>query len=158
MQESESKMSSLIVNEKSYNVSLKPVGEGQERAVMDAAKKNGADDVLLKVGNDTFLASGRGLPIGRVKNTVTLDGREGRVLDKNAELNTFGEGMRQRLGLWFAAPMVLIGSLVELSPGLGGGMTLRGAGLMFGIIPGLLLGLVSNVPSALRGAFRKIEA
>ena len=130
---------------------------GQELSAMGAASKNGADDVLVQIGQDHYLASGRGLNLGGVKlnDKVTLDGKQGRVVAVDRQLNTFMEGM-------LAWPGLAVGG-VGAAWGIGGfiqgvlaGANMAGIGI---ILAGgaVALGLAINLAPALYGTFRKVR-
>lgn len=70
------------------------VRPGQELAAAQTAKKNGADDVFFTIGQDTFVASGRGMALKGLKtgSAITHEGRQGTVTMIDNQVNTAGEG------------------------------------------------------------------
>ena len=70
---------------------------GTEQAAIAAAKKDGADNVFVQIGKDTWCASGRGLdkPFKAGKgDTVTLFGDEGKVIATDYQTNSFRSGAK----------------------------------------------------------------
>ncbi len=87
--------SSLVLGRKPISPeTLVKITAGREPGAQVAARKNGADDVFFRVDQDTYVASGRGLPLGNLKtgDEVLLDGRAGLVDMVNNEINTPLEG------------------------------------------------------------------
>src|SRR5688500_12255055 len=101
---------------------LTPLKRGQELAALEAARQNGLDDVVIRIGEDAFVASGRGLKLGGVKPNaaVTVDGRVGNVVGTDRQLNSFKEGI-------LAWPGLVVG----------GGITAWG---LIGFVQGVLAG------------------
>ncbi|MBM3266440.1 MAG: hypothetical protein FJZ01_02225 [Candidatus Sericytochromatia bacterium] len=125
----------------------------------DLAKGNGADDLFIKVGGDTYVATGRGLPLSGVKKgtAVKVGERYGVVTAVDAQLNSAGEGAR--IGLWTAAgtfvvsfPLILFISLLG-SPAL----LPLGAVIATSLVLTALGGLLGGAAGALFGAKRPVD-
>ncbi|MDB5101183.1 MAG: hypothetical protein JWM80_5604 [Cyanobacteria bacterium RYN_339] len=151
-------MSNLTIKNRTFTpTQVTKLPAGQELSAMGAAAHNGADDVLIKVGQDHYMASGRGLPLGGVKtnDVVTIDGREGRVVAVDKQLNSFKEGI-------LAWPGLAVGGL-GAAWGVGGfiqgilaGANMAGLGLIIAV-GAVVLGVAINLAPALYGAFRKVD-
>jgi hypothetical protein len=149
-------MSDLTIKNRTFTpakVTQLPADRGL--AAMGAAQKNGADDVLIQVGKDQYLASGRGLPLNGVKtnDVVRFDGKEGRVVAVDRQLNSFKEGI-------LAWPGLAVGGLGALW-GVGGfvqgviaGANMAGLGLIIAAAA-VVVGVAINLVPALYGHFRK---
>lgn len=77
--------------------SLIKVQPGQEAAALAVAKTDGADNILVKVGRDTFMASGRNLDKAHKAqqgDAVRLFGETGEVLHADYQLNSFRDGAK----------------------------------------------------------------
>jgi hypothetical protein len=136
---------------------------GQEVAALETAKKNGADDLFFTVGKDTFVATGRGLPLKGVKpgDAITHEGRQGIVTAIDNQVNTAKEGALAVLkpsGL-AAGGATAAGTLV--GKGLGGFFGASGAGAAVGAITvGVYAGIAAGLAvggGALYGAKRGID-
>jgi hypothetical protein len=149
-------MSQLSINNRQLSparvTALKP---GQELSAVAAVKGNGADDVIFKVGNDTYLASGRGLALRGVKagDPIKLDGQVGQVVTVDRQLNTFMEGMLAWPGLVVGGGGAAFG-IAAFVQGVLSGATFAGLGIMLAGAA-LVAGLVINVAPAIYGAMRK---
>jgi hypothetical protein len=130
---------------------------GNEAAALRAIQKNGADDVVFKLGNDTFVASGRGLALKNVKpnDEVTFEGRTGRVLSVDTELNSFKEGILAWPGLAVGGVVGTFG-MAGFVQGLLAGANMAGLGVIIAA-GGLALGLAINLVPAAYGAWRKVS-
>jgi hypothetical protein len=137
--------------------SVRPLEAEQVLATAREMKTNGADDVIIKMNDAYHIASGRGLALRGVQpnDPVTLDGRSGRVVTTDRQLNSFTEGLLAPPGLLIAGGFAALGTLI-LAAGLLGGVSL--AGLAFSIAaPGLAVGLGINTVVGLFGAARRVE-
>lgn len=149
-------MSQLSINNRTLTparvTALRP---GQELSAVGALKGNGADDVLFKVGNDTYLASGRGLALRGVKtgDTVKIDGKVGQVVMVDRQLNSFGEGLLAWPGLLVGGGGVAWG-LIGFVQGILSGATFAGLGILLAGAA-LVAGVVINLVPAIYGAVRK---
>lgn len=79
-----------------------------------AARANGADDVFFAVDADTYVASGEGFSKGiQVGDEVRFEGRTGRVVDVDNEINTAMEGVRAHLspGLVAGVPLAAVAAV-----------------------------------------------
>jgi hypothetical protein len=87
--------------------SLIKVQPGQEAAALAVSKADGADNIIVKLGKDTYVASGRNLDKAHKAHkgdAVRLLGETGEVLHTNYELNSFRDGAK-RAG-WAAGGVV----------------------------------------------------
>jgi ABC-type phosphate transport system permease subunit len=147
-------MSQIQVNGASLKVSMREIKpESIDQAIANA-KKNGADDVFLKIGDDVFQASGRGLPMDVLNNkkaVVTVGDRVAKVIATDSQLNSFGDGMAHPLGI--GAGILTAGfSVYQMWKGnLGGLMS-----LLVGI-PFIAFGVFNAIP-AVYGAFRRVNS
>ncbi|GEM_PF-6545948 len=94
-------MNELKVADKTWKpLAVTAVSQEKAAETIQALRKNGADDVLVKVGDDLVLASGRGMAVDRVKvgTSATVNGKLGQVVAVNAERNTYVEGIKHWLG------------------------------------------------------------
>ena len=106
------------------------IRSGQELAALKTAKENGADDLFFSIGQDTFVASGRGLEGIKRGDSIFYKGRRGVVTVVDDQINTAKEG-----------------AAVTVIPAIG----LIGSPM--GVIPaGIVVGL-----GALYGAIRKVS-
>lgn len=130
---------------------------GQELAAFAAAQKNGADDVVFKVGGDHYMASGRGLALRGVKadDAVKFDGKQGQVVMVDRQLNSFTEGLVAWPGLAVGGVGAAWG-LIGFAQGMLTGATFAGLGL-FLAGGAVLAGLAINLAPAAYGALRKID-
>jgi hypothetical protein len=88
-------MSEINVNGRSIHAPFfNKVKQGKEEQAKQISKKDGLDDVFLKIGNDTFVASGKGLDVKGIKagDPVKVDGREGTVVSVDNKINSAKEG------------------------------------------------------------------
>lgn len=146
-------MSDVIVNNQAIlPKTLIKIKSGQEQNAIAAAKKNGLDDVFFKVGNDTFVASGTGLPLRGAKPgaTVYLDGKKGQVVATDRQLNTFAEGFKNPAGAAVAVAGLAYGAFT-FATSLG---VWKGLGAVYAVA-GLVGGAVVNAFPATFAAFRK---
>ena len=130
---------------------------GDEAASLRALQKNGADDVVFKVGADTYVASGRGLALKHVRpnDEVSLDGRKGRVLSVDQELNSFKEGILAWPGLAVGGVVGTFG-MAGFVQGILAGANMAGLGVIVAA-GGLALGLAINMVPAAYGALRQVN-
>lgn len=130
---------------------------GKAADALGAIAKNGADDLLVKVGEDTFQVSGRGMALRGVKpgDAVTLGGKAGKVQHVDRQLNSFGEGMVAWPGLAVAGVGTVWGA-VGFIQGVMQGSAFSGLGIMLAGAA-LVAGLVINLAPAAWGALRKVE-
>jgi hypothetical protein len=147
-------MSDLTIANRRLTATVAKLPQGLDGAAVTAIAKNGADDVVVRVGSDTFVASGRGLNLDGVKPgaPVTLDGRAGQVLQVDRQLNTFVEGALAKPGLVVGGFSLLAGS-VFLSSASGFMLQLGLLGAVTGVISAVML----NIGPALNGHFRKVD-
>jgi hypothetical protein len=134
-----------------------PLKKGEELAAASAIKSNGADDVIFKVGDDYFQASGRGMDLGKVKanDVVTIGGKEGRVVHVDQQLNTFWEGAKSKIGLFTGGGIAAYG-LFGYVQGVMAGANMAGLGLIIAA-GGVAIGVGINLVPALIGHFRKVD-
>lgn len=151
-------MANLTVQGRSLPVGhVKTVKPGDEAATLRAIQKNGADDVVFKLGNDTYVASGRGLALKGIRpdDAVSFDGRTGKVLSVNQELNSFKEGLLAWPGLVTGGAIGTLG-LGGFVQGLLAGANMAGIGVIIAA-GGLALGLAINLVPAAYGALRRVD-
>jgi hypothetical protein len=136
---------------------VKTVKPGDEAATLRAIQKNGADDVVFKLGNDTYVASGRGLALKglRPDDAVNFDGRTGKVMTVNQELNSFKEGLLAWPGLAVGGALGTLG-LGGFVQGMLAGANMAGIGVIIAV-GGLALGLAINLVPAAYGALRRVD-
>ncbi|MBM3266438.1 MAG: hypothetical protein FJZ01_02215 [Candidatus Sericytochromatia bacterium] len=91
--------------------SIVKIQAGREPGAYEAARRNGLDDVFFRIGQDTYVASGRGLsPEGaRVGANVQFGDRQGQVVRVDQEVNTASEGAW--MGIRYAGLGAAIGIL-----------------------------------------------
>lgn len=120
--------------------------------------ENGADDVVVRVGDELKVASGRGLALRGVKpgDAVTLDGKAGQVVQVDRQMNTFGEGMLAWPGLAVGGVGAAWG-LVGFAQGVLAGANMAGLGLIIAA-GALVAGAAINVVPAIWAATRKVDA
>lgn len=151
-------MTTLNVGGRDLHVTrIEAVKPGLEAAAFKRAEKNGADDVIFTIGTDTYHATGRGMKLGKIQpnDKVTLEGREGRVLAVDNQINTFMEGMTALPGLIVGGSIGAFG-VAGFVQGMMAGANMAGIGLILASA-GLALGLVINLVPAFYGALRKID-
>lgn len=129
----------------------------QGLAATAAAKRNGADDVFIQVGQDQYVASGRGLALRGVKagDSVTLDGKAGKVVLVDRQLNSFKDGLTAWPGLAVGGLGAAWG-LVGFAQGMLTGATFAGLGL-FLAVGAVAVGAAINLAPAAYGALRKVD-
>ncbi len=151
-------MSDLTVANRRLTASVVKLPQGLDAAAAQAIAKNGADDVVIRIGADTFVASGRGLALGGVKagTAATIDGRAGQVVQVDKQLNSLGEGLRAWPGLAVGGVGAAWG-LVGFAQGVITGANMAGLGLILAA-GAVVLGVAINVVPALYGHFRKVDA
>ena len=151
-------MSNLSIKDRTLTPArVTKLAAGKEMEAIAAAQKNGADDVVFKIGEDHYLASGRGMALRGVKpsDAIKLDGKQGQVVMVDRQLNTFGEGMLAWPGLAVGGAGVAWG-LVGFAQGLMTGATFAGLGLMLAGAAAVV-GLAINLAPAAYGALRKVD-
>lgn len=140
-------------------VTVQRVRAGQEAAATTAAKKNGMDDLIFKVGNDTFVATGRGLAFAGLKEggTVQTSAGAGRVVKIDNQVNTGWDAVKQ--AGWIAGGVEVVAFLAALALTKGpGDATVRGGFLLGGLIASAVVGVVSMPITALWAKMRHHEA
>lgn len=142
-------MANIVINGKSApDVQILKLDKGEKDAAFKAASSgtNGTDDVFFEVGEDTYVASGRGLLehygpyilnlLDKDAITVEYNGKEREVVDAQNQANTTIEGSRWAMqmpglvigamgilyvsGRAFKAGAIFLGGLAAL--GIGGGI------------------------------------
>ena len=133
-----------------------PAGKGAE--VLGAMAKNGADDVMVKVGEDTMVFSGRGMALGGVKagQEVRVGDQVGTVLHVDKQLNSFMDGMKAWPGLAVAGVGGAWG-LIGFAQGVLAGANMAGIGLIIAA-GAVVAGVAINLVPAAYGALRKVDA
>jgi hypothetical protein len=94
---------------------LVKVRAGKEDQALVIAKKNGADDVFVRVGKDTYVASGRDFDAKTVKagHVVKVGDIEGVITSVDDQINSFKDGGQ------FGAPIGLgLGALAGVGTAL----------------------------------------
>lgn len=142
-------MPQLNINGRTHDVqSLLKVIPTQEARLRGRLAKNGSDDVLVRVDNDMFVASGRPLPVKEwnAGDPVEVVGRTGYVVALNDEAQTAQEGLRLAIptGLLAAAVGLLGGGCLlcaafSIGFGLSAFLPCLGIGLGVGLLVGCLL-------------------
>ncbi|MEB3187383.1 MAG: hypothetical protein VKP72_08090 [bacterium] len=136
---------------------------GTEKAAAAAARADGADNVFIQTGRDTFVSSARSLDLRDLKvgDVVTLEGRPGRVILVDDEANRPREAARKAFDRFVdaARPIVAGSSLIgagatgyimantAATVGYGSGLSVAGAGVV-----GLGAGALTAGAYALAGA------
>jgi hypothetical protein len=88
---------------------------GTEKAAAETARTDGADNVFIQAGRDTFVSSARSLDLRDLKvgDAVTLDGRPGRVTMVDDEANRPDEAASRAFNrIGEAARPIVAGSTV----------------------------------------------
>jgi len=149
--------SRLTVNGKTFNATVKKLTQTQELEALRLAPSNGADDMFFKLNGDTYVATGRGLPIDRVKKgaAVGYADQTGYVLNTDRELNTFNEGMRHPLGLTIGGGLTAYG-LIGFVQGVLAGQNMAGLGLLIAAM-GPVVGALTNLVPAIYGSSRRVD-
>ena len=151
-------MSDIVVRNRPLPVqSVVPLRKGEEIAAARTIRENGADDLIYKVGEDYFVASGRGLDLGKLRpdDVIQVGGKEGRVVHVDQQLNTFWEGARSKIGLITGGGIAAYG-VFGFVQGLMAGANMAGIGLIIAA-GGLLVGAAINLVPAAIGALRKVD-
>ena len=171
-------MASLTVTNKgtvNAPVTLK-LRDGMEMAAPQVARKDGADNVFFTAGRDTYVSSGRGMDLSKLKvgDEVRFHGQKGKIILLDEETNTAADGVRA------VAKSVDVGTKVTAFGGAVGGIVMAGswasglgafgaavaapavaAGAAVGGGVGLLaagaVGAAVTGVSAARGANRKVD-
>jgi hypothetical protein len=71
---------------------------GQEAAAIAVSKTDGADNIMVKLGKDTFMASGRNLDKAHKAHrgdAVRLFGETGEVVHTDYQMNSFRDGAKK---------------------------------------------------------------
>ena len=151
-------MSDLTVGNRRLPVAVTKLPQGLDAAAAQQIAKNGADDVVVRVGADTFVASGRGVNMKGLKPgaEVKVGGQVGQVIQVDKQLNSFGDGMLAWPGLAVGGVGAAwgIGGFIQ---GLLAGANMAGIGL-FIAGAAVVAGLAINLVPALYGHFRKVDA
>ncbi len=134
-----------------------PLRKGEELAAARTIRENGADDVIFKVGEDHFVASGRGLALKQLRpnDTIVVGGVDGRVVHVDQQLNSFGEGMRSKIGLITGGVVAAYG-MAGFIQGVMAGANMAGLGIIIAVA-GVALGVAINLVPAAIGALRKVD-
>ncbi len=137
------------------------IDNGQEAAALDQVKKNGADDVVFKMTNDTYVASGRGLAVETVfkGQQVLLGKAAGEVALVDDQVNTAADGaiLGGMGGFAASAAVVGIGALLVLGVGVNmAGMVLVAAAAILIVPP--LIGGSTAIGAAVGGAWAEARS
>lgn len=151
-------MSELRINNNTLNVNnVVELDESKIGKASQAAKEDGADNVVFKADGATLVATGRGLDLkGIVPGTkFQFHGRDAQVIEVDNQVNSAREAVRHA-----AVPVGLI-SGSGVAYGLKGFLTLRNAigssmSAMFGLVSVLAGGLAIG-GAALFGAHRSVN-
>lgn len=67
---------------------------GKEKAALEAAKTDGADNVFFKIGDDMFVASGKGMDLKGIApgKAFTFDNQQAEVVEVDDQIGTASEG------------------------------------------------------------------
>ena len=167
---------SVQTNQPLFPRNTSRIKAGQEIAAAEAARKDGADNLFFRVERDTYVASGRGMDLQKLKagDGVVFDGRRGTVVTVDDELNSAGDGIRQ-VGRAVdrgtkvtgasggVAGAILAAAAVQTTTGFGavlapvaiaGGV---GLGVGAGLLVGGAAGTVVTAVSAARGALKRAD-
>jgi len=146
---------------------LLKIDAGKEIPAAQAAWKNGTDEVFFKAGNDTYVLSGEGLPLGKldVGSSFSFMGQDAKITYKHDEINSTKDGLISGLknagrGVLLSAGfagviggviggMVGAGSLSGVVKGVGVGM---GVGIVSGGTVGVIMGAISTSISTATGS------
>jgi hypothetical protein len=147
---------------------------GQEAAALQAASKDGADNVFFQAGRDTFVASGRGLDLSRLRagDPIAAGDTTGKVIALDDEVNSASDGVNRvaekvtsRIkaasmgGAVLGTGLVAAASAPELSVTTGVFMAWGGAamgGIAIGVAAGAVGAVVTGVAAA-KGAFNHAD-
>ena len=161
-------MSTLNVNNQTLNAqSVLKIRQGQELAARETAKKDGADNVFFKVGNDTYVASGKGFNLKDVQPGAKFEfnGKQAQVVSIDSEVNSAKDGLlrMKKPATWMVGTGAAVGTVGGLASSLFqsvfAGRTLgallpvlKGIGMAGGAMAAVT-GVVAGI-SAIRGATR----
>ncbi|MBI6546797.1 MAG: hypothetical protein HY692_08380 [Cyanobacteria bacterium NC_groundwater_1444_Ag_S-0.65um_54_12] len=159
----------LVGGKKLDNPVLIKLNPGSMAHAKIAAKRNGADDVFITVGKDLFVASGRGWDLkGGIANgtTATVNGKPGKTIASDNQLNTASEGFRQAWKSGFSPGLSFI-AVATISGGVVGEIVrnFRSPNAPSTIVPLFKMTTVAvagaislvSVVAALYGKFRKVD-
>ncbi|MBM3269596.1 MAG: hypothetical protein FJZ01_18355 [Candidatus Sericytochromatia bacterium] len=142
---------------------LVKIGAGNESAALAEVERNGADDIVFKMANDTYVASGRGLDLGAIipGQQVVVDKQAGVVTRIDDQLNAAAEGgaIGGITGFVAAAGVVGVGALVVLGLGLNLYGLVLVAAAAIAVVPALLGGapVVGAAVGSAWAAARKVD-
>src|SRR5690242_929333 len=102
-------LTSVNLNEMKPQSVLK-IRQGMELPAMETAKKNGADDIFVKMGNDTYAVSGTGFHVKdlHLGDKVTLNGQQAEITFIDDQINSAMDGLKS------------VGKAAALAAGTGG--------------------------------------